>query len=105
MRAEPVTTEPMAAEQRARFDRDGYLTIRGALRPDEVAGAREAIGRVYADAATAGSLGAEGSMYLLSAVTNCPDIACLTDYPATAGALGLLGGVTGIAGAVIVGVA
>jgi len=44
-------------------------------------------------------------MYLLSAVTNCPDIACLTDYPATAGALGLLGGVTGIAGAVIVGVA
>ena len=50
-------------------------------------------------------VGAEGSMYLLSAVTNCPDIACLTDYPATAGALGLLGGVTGIAGAVIVGVA
>ena len=29
--------EPMTAEQRARFDRDGYLVIRGALRPDEVA--------------------------------------------------------------------
>jgi ectoine hydroxylase len=81
--AEPVTTEPMAAEQRARFDRDGYLIIRGALRPDEVAGAREAIDRVYADAAKAGSLGPDGSMHLLSAVTNCPDVACLTDHPAT----------------------
>jgi len=30
---------PMTAEQRAAFERDGYLIIRGALCPDEVAGA------------------------------------------------------------------
>ena len=51
---------PMTAEQRAAFDRDGYLIIRGALGPD-------------------------GSMHLLSAVTHCPEVACLTDYPATFG--------------------
>jgi hypothetical protein len=34
---------PMTAEQRATFDRDGYLIIRGALCPDEVVGARDAI--------------------------------------------------------------
>ena len=75
--------ESMTAEQRARFDRDGYLMIRGALRPDEVAGAREAIDRVYATEARAGRLGPDGSMHLLSAVTNCPEVAGLTDHPAT----------------------
>jgi hypothetical protein len=46
----------MTAEQRATFDRDGYLIIRSALRPDEAAAAREAIDRVYACMAKAGSL-------------------------------------------------
>ena len=73
----------MTAAQRAGFDRDGHLIIRGALRPDEAAGAREAIDRVYAAAAKAGSLGPDGSMHLLSAVANCPEIAGLTDHPAT----------------------
>jgi ectoine hydroxylase len=45
-------TQPMTAEQRAAFDRNGYLIIRGALRPDEAAAAREALDRVYATAAT-----------------------------------------------------
>jgi len=44
---------PMTAEQRATFDRDGYLIIRSALRPDEAADAREAIDRVYASMANA----------------------------------------------------
>lgn len=39
---------PMTAEQRAAFERDGYLIIRGALCPDEVAGAQDAVDRVYA---------------------------------------------------------
>ena len=68
---------PMTAEQRAAFDRDGYLIIRGALGPDEAAAAREAIDRVYAAMAKAGSLGPDGSMHLLSAVTHCQEVACL----------------------------
>ena len=78
-------TEPITAEQRARFDRDGYLLIRGALRPDEVAAARDALDRVYADAARAGSLGRDGSMHLLGAVAKCPQLVGLTDHPATLG--------------------
>jgi len=73
----------MTAEQRARFDRDGYLIIRGALGPDEVAAARNALDRVYAAAARAGSLGPNGSMHLLSAVANCPEVVGLIDHPVT----------------------
>jgi ectoine hydroxylase len=80
---ESVWAEPVTAEQRAAFDRDGYLIIRGALAPDELAAACKAIDRVYAEAAKAGSLGPDGSMHLLSAVTNCPDVAGLIDHPAT----------------------
>jgi hypothetical protein len=65
----------MTAEQRVIFDRDGYLIIRGALRPDEAADARDAIDRAYASVAKAGSLGPDGTMHLLSAVTNCPEVA------------------------------
>jgi len=79
--AGPVTPELMTREQRARFDRDGYLVIRGALRPDEVAGARAALDRVYADAARSGRLNPDGSMHLLGAVANCPEVARLTDHP------------------------
>jgi ectoine hydroxylase len=71
----------MTAEQRAAFDRDGYLIIRGALRPDEAAAAREAVDRVYADMAKAGSLDPDGSMHLLSAVANCPEVVGLADHP------------------------
>ena len=73
----------MTPEQRAAFDRDGYLIIRGALGPEEAAAAREAVDRVYATAARTGSLGPDGSMHLLSAVANCPDVAGLIDHPAT----------------------
>jgi hypothetical protein len=75
----------MTAEQRAAFDRDGYLIIRGALGPDEAAAARDATDRVYTAMAKAGSLCPDGSMHLLSAVTHCPEVACRTDHPATFG--------------------
>ena len=44
---------PMTAEDRAAFERDGHLIIRDALCPDEVAAARDAVGRVYAAMAKA----------------------------------------------------
>jgi len=78
---------PMTAEQRAAFERDGYLIIRGALGPDEVTGVRDAVDRVYAATAKAGSLGPDGSMHLLSAVANCPEVAGLIDHPATFGSV------------------
>ena len=74
---------PLTAEQTAAFNRDGYLLIPGALGADEAAAARDAIDRVYASMAKAGSLGADCSMHLLSAVANCPELAGLTDHPAT----------------------
>lgn len=80
-----VPALPMTAEQRARFDRDGYLIIQGALRPDEVTAARDALDRVYTIAAKAGSLRPDGSMHLLSAVANCPEVVGLIDHPATFG--------------------
>jgi ectoine hydroxylase len=76
---------PMTAGERAAFDRDGYLIIPGALGPDEVAAARDAIDRVHAAMAKADSLGRDGSMHLLSAVANGPETAGLTDHPATFG--------------------
>lgn len=74
---------PMTAAQRAQFERDGYLIIRAALNSDEVANARDALDRVYANAARAGSLEPDGSMHLLSAIANCPDLIGLIDHPAT----------------------
>lgn len=75
----------MTARQRASFDRDGYLVIRGALGPDEVASARQAIDRVYADAARSGRLNRDRSLHLLSAVANGPEVVSLIDHPATFG--------------------
>jgi hypothetical protein len=81
---EAVPAEPVTAERRAAFDRDGYVIIRGALAPDELAAACRAIDRVYAEAAKAGALGPDRSMHLLSAVTNCPEVACLIEPAAAA---------------------
>ncbi|HET6215319.1 MAG TPA: phytanoyl-CoA dioxygenase family protein, partial [Micromonosporaceae bacterium] len=74
---------PMSTEQRERFDRDGYLILRAALRPDEVRAYADAVGRVYAHAAAERSLGRECSLHRLSAVTSCPDLVGLIDHPAT----------------------
>lgn len=74
---------PMTAEQREEFDRDGFLIIRGALSPDEVSFYRDALDRVYANASADDRLGSDGSLHLLSAVTNCPEAAGLIDHPVT----------------------
>jgi ectoine hydroxylase len=78
-----ASTEPITAGQRARLDRDGYLIIRGALEPDEVRAARDALDRLYAAETRAGSLGPNGSMHVLSAAANCPEVVGLIDHPAT----------------------
>ena len=71
------------AAVRAAFDRDGFVVLRGALTPDEVAYYREALDRVYLAAEATGRIPAAGSMHQLSAVAHCPEAAGLIDHPAT----------------------
>jgi len=74
---------PMTAQQREEFEENGFLIIRGALSEPEVAFYSGALDRVYAAEKAAGRVSPEGSMHLLSAVTNCPDAAGLIDHPRT----------------------
>jgi ectoine hydroxylase len=76
-------TRVMTAEDRAAFERDGYLMIRGALSEDEVARYTDALDRVYRGRVKAGQQADGAAMHLLGAVTNCPDMAGLIDHPAT----------------------
>jgi ectoine hydroxylase len=66
----------MTADERARFDRDGFLVVRSVLNQDETARARTAILRYRQGKGTAGAL------HELSAVTACPELAFLLDHPA-----------------------
>jgi ectoine hydroxylase len=74
---------PMTAADRAMFERDGYMIIRGVLSPDEVAHYVAALDRVYFTEIRAGRVQPGGSMHLLSAVANCPEMADLIDHPGT----------------------
>jgi ectoine hydroxylase-related dioxygenase (phytanoyl-CoA dioxygenase family) len=73
----------MSTAEREQFDRDGYLIVRGALRPDEVDFYRNALDRVYASQEAAGTIATGASMHQLSAVANCGDAAGLLDHPVT----------------------
>jgi ectoine hydroxylase len=77
-RARPVPTA-----ERERFDRDGYLIIRGALTPDEISRYAAALDRTYAAATSSGRVQPGASMHQLSAVANCPEAAGLLDHPST----------------------
>jgi ectoine hydroxylase len=74
---------PVQAAERERFDRDGYLIIRGALTPDEVSRYAAALDRTYAAATSGGRVRPGASMHQLSAVANCPEAAGLLDHPST----------------------
>lgn len=74
---------PCSAAELERFSRDGFLIIRAALQPDEVAFYRDALDRVYAAAEADGRIERGGSLHQLSAVANCPEAAGLLDHPAT----------------------
>jgi ectoine hydroxylase len=76
-------TSPISAEEREQFDRDGFIVIRGALSPDEVAFYAGALDGVYAAQVAAGQVAPGGSMHQLSAVANCAQAAGLIDHPAT----------------------
>jgi ectoine hydroxylase len=76
---------PPPAAERERFDRNGFLVIRGALTPDEAGFYRDALDRVYAAAVADGSIPPGGALHQLSAVANCPQAAGLVDHPATFG--------------------
>jgi ectoine hydroxylase len=74
---------PMSAEQRAQFEKDGYLILRGALSEPEVEYYAAVLDRVYAEQEAAGSVKPGGSMHVLSAVANCHEAVGLIDHPAT----------------------
>jgi len=73
---------PTAAE-REQFDRDGFLLIRGALAPDEVAYHQKALNRAYRAAQAEGRVVPGESMHQLSAVVHCPEAVSLIDHPVT----------------------
>jgi ectoine hydroxylase len=76
-------TAAMTPDQRAQFEQDGYLIIRGALTPTEVEYYTAAIDRVYAEQEAVGAVKPGGSMHVLSAVANCKEAVGLIDHPAT----------------------
>jgi ectoine hydroxylase len=82
--ADDVLT-PMTAQQRAAFERDGFLVLPGVLSGAEVGFYSAALDRVYQEQRAAGSVAPGGAMHLLSAVANCPEAVRLIDHPRTFG--------------------
>jgi ectoine hydroxylase len=82
-RVEAAELTAHLAARRAELDREGFLIIRGALTPGEVAYYRAALDRAYLAAADDGRLQDGGAMHQLSAVAHCPAAAGLTDHPVT----------------------
>jgi ectoine hydroxylase len=87
MRGSPTGTiapesGPMTAEQRRRFEEDGFVVVRGALGPDEVASCAAAVDAAYAREVRAGAVPVGGSLQKLDAVASCPGVAGLVDHPA-----------------------
>src|SRR5262249_25481090 len=74
---------PMSVELREQFERDGYLVIRGALGPDEVAFYTEALDRVYASQVASGKVAPGMAMHQINAVANCPEAVGLVNHPRT----------------------
>lgn len=82
----PIGT-PMTDDQRAAFERDGYLVVPQALTGADVAGYAEALDDLHQALAQAGRLGPDHSMHLLGAVAHCPQLLPLIDHPAVFGLL------------------
>src|SRR6266567_1733623 len=73
----------MTDAQRTRFERDGFLLVRGALSDSEVAYYGDALERAYKAQQAVGRVSPGGPMHLLSAAKNCREAIGLTDHPAT----------------------
>jgi hypothetical protein len=72
---------PMTAQQRAEFEREGFLVVPGVLSEAEVEFYAGALDRVYRARRVAGGVAPGGAMHLLSAVANCPEVIGLIDHP------------------------
>lgn len=79
----PTQTVAMTYDQRAAFEREGFIAVPGALSADEVERYATALDRVYQREKAADRLGPDGAMHKLSAVTHCPEAAGLIDHPHT----------------------
>lgn len=77
-----MPTLGMTDAQRKQFEEDGYVVVRGALRPDEVEHYAGALDELFARTEAAGELAADGSLQRLGAVRTCPPLAGLLDHPA-----------------------
>lgn len=73
----------LSPDERAEFDRVGYVIVPEALSGEEIQRARSAIGAAYAMARRAGQLTTGQPMHQLSAVTSVPELAFLLDHPST----------------------
>jgi ectoine hydroxylase-related dioxygenase (phytanoyl-CoA dioxygenase family) len=73
----------MTQAQRAQFERDGFLLLRGALSGSEVAYFSQALDRVYAARQAAGLVASGGPMHVLGAAANCREAIELIDHPGT----------------------
>jgi len=80
---EATSVAAMTDAEREVFQRDGYLVIRGALSPDEVAQYVDALDGVHARERAAGRVATGSEMHLLGAITQAPEMVGLVDHPAT----------------------
>jgi ectoine hydroxylase len=74
---------PLTIEQREEFEQRGYLIIPNALGPAMVDRLLDAHDRVYAEEASSGRTGADGSLHLFAFVPRDPVYVDLLDLPAT----------------------
>jgi len=71
---------PPTAQQRAEFEREGFLVLPRVLSKAEVEFYAGALDRVYQARQAAGAVGPGAAIHLLSAVANCPEAAGLIDH-------------------------
>jgi ectoine hydroxylase len=76
----PTRIATITANQRAAFERDGFVMVKGVLDRGEVVHYTAALDRVYQREKAAGLLGPDASMHKLSAVTHCPQAVGLIDH-------------------------
>lgn len=73
--------QAMTPDERARFERDGYLLVPGVLDARRVAFHVSVLDDLYERHRRNGLLGEGGALHKLSAVATCPELAPLVDHP------------------------
>jgi ectoine hydroxylase-related dioxygenase (phytanoyl-CoA dioxygenase family) len=77
--------EAMTSDERASFERDGYLMVPGVLTQDEVGHYVSVMDELYERHRQEGKLGSGGALHQLSAIHSSPELAPLTDHPRVLG--------------------